>query len=124
MTEIDWEGAARHLLENVEKLKLYKENEIVLFKWRRDCYFGGVQKISGEIVLVSKTSHLVPKELVETIIKVNNKITQLTTDDKIDFTGRTHVLRRISDRLTFMTPEQIHYMIENPINVIEYSPGT
>ncbi len=124
MTEIDWEGAARHLLENVEKLKLYKENEIVLFKWRRDYYFGGVQKISGEIVLVSKTSHLVPKELVETIIKVNNKITQLTTDDKIDFTGRTHVLRRISDRLTFMTQEQTHYMIENPINVIEYNPGT
>lgn len=123
MTEIDWEGAARNLLENVDKLKLHKDNEIALFKWKGDSYFGGMQKISGEIVLVSKTSHLLQKEFADAIIKINPKITQLTADDKLDFTGRSHVLRRVCDRLTFMTPEQTCYMIENPINIIEYRPN-
>lgn len=122
MTEMDWEGATRNLLENVDKLKLYKDNEIALFKWRGDSYFGGIQKISDEIVLVSKTSYPLQKEFVEAIIKINPEITQLTADDKLDFTGRGHLLRRVCDRLTFMTPEQTHYMIENPINVIEYNP--
>lgn len=106
MTEMDWEGAARNLLENVDKLKLYKDNEIALFKWRGDSYFGGIQKISDEIVLVSKTSYPLQKEFVEAIIKINPKITQLIADGKLDFTGRGHILRRISDRLTIMTPEQ------------------
>ena len=123
MIEIDWEGAARNLLEDVGKLKLYRDNDIALFKWIGDSYFGGTQKISGEIVLISKTSYPLQKEFVDAIIKINPEITQLIVDDKIDFTGRSHVLRRVSDRLTFMTQEQTHYMVENPINVIEYRPN-
>lgn len=123
MEKIDWEGVARDLLENIDKLKLDRDNEIAIFKWRGESYFGGVQGVSGEIVLVSKTSHLLQKEFVEAIIKINPEITQLATDDKIDFTGRGHILRRICDRLTFLTPEQTSYMIDNPINVIEYRPN-
>lgn len=123
MENMDWEGAAKNLLKNVEKLKLYKENDIVIFKWRGDNYFGEVQKISGEIVMISKTSYSLQKEFVDAIIKINPEITKLVADNKLDFTGRIHILRRINDRLTFMTPEQTYYMAENPINVIEYRPN-
>ncbi len=119
MTVPDWDGAARCLLEKERSIKPLNSPEPAgaLIKWQGDIYFGTVQavaELSGEIFVLSKTSGFVPPGMVEAIRKLDPNRLELAADDDLDMTGRLHVLRKVDNRLTLMTPGQMEYMLRNP----------
>lgn len=124
MTVPDWDGVAKYLLEKERLIKPLNSPEPAgaLIKWRGDIYFGTVQAIaepSGEIFVISKTSGFVPPGMVEAIRKLDPGRLELTADDNLDLTGRSHVLRKVDKRLTCMTPGQIEYMLRHPLMIHE-----
>ncbi|MCX6821908.1 MAG: hypothetical protein NTW30_03975 [Candidatus Aenigmarchaeota archaeon] len=64
---------------------------------------------------MSKTSNPVPNELVDAIKKIHPDRLSLIADAYLDLTGRVHILRRIDNRLTKMSPEQTAYAMSHPI---------
>lgn len=116
----NWEPVARELLEQ-ERLKkplMHPEPTGVLIKWDGCTYVGGIQEIvpefSKEIVVLSMSTYPLPIDLADAIRKLDPRRLELQADDKLDLTGRQHVLRRIENRLTYMTPEQTAYMLLHP----------
>ncbi len=80
---INWEDIAKNLLEQ----------EIV-------------PGFSKEIVLLSKSSSHLNQELVSAIKKLDKERLELYIDDTIGLEGRQHVLRRLDDKLVYMTDRQ------------------
>ena len=124
MTVPDWDGAAKYLLEKERSIKPLNSPEPIgaLIKWQGDIYFGTVQAVaepSGEIFVLSKTSGSVPPGMVEAIRKLYPNRLELTADYKLDLTGRSHVLRKVEKRLTYMTPGQTEYMLRHPLRIHE-----
>lgn len=95
----------------------------VTIRWRDNFYFGGIQEISPEyspeIVLLSKNSNLLPEPFIESVKRLDPKRLELLADGSLDLEGRYHVLRRLENKLTSMTPEQTKYIADSPTRVIE-----
>lgn len=125
MEKKNWRKIAENLLKEEEKAaKLnFPIPEGIILKWRDRYYFGSLQKIaenfSPEIVLLSKTSKPIEKELVEAILEIQPERPKIIAEDYLDLEGRTHILRRIGQRLTKCTPEQTKYMMEHMPYIFE-----
>ena len=119
MNELEkkWELVAKSLLqvEKSGKPKKYPEPTGVFVTWRGSTYIGSIQVIvpdfSKEIVVLSITSSPPPIKLVDAMKKICPRRLELTADDKLYLTGRKHILRRVENRLTHMTPDQTEYML-------------
>jgi len=115
-----WEMAAKSFLqmEKSGKPKNYPETTGVFVTWRGSAYIGSIQVIvpdfSKEIVVLSTTSSPPPVKLVDAMKRICPRRLELTADDKLDLTGRQHILRRVENRLTPMTPDQTAYMLLHP----------
>ncbi len=120
-----WEQGAKELLEDEKRKRSLNKPEPVgvLVIWKDYTYIGSIQVIvpdfSKEIVVLSKSTIPLPVEFDNAIRKLDPGRLELEADDKLDLTGRQHVLRRIENRLTFMTPEQTSYMLKNPPRIYE-----
>lgn len=120
-----WEQGAKELLENEKrKSSLNKPKPVgVLVIWQDYTYIGSIQVIvpgfSKEIVVLSKSTIPLPVEFDNAIRKLDPGRLELTADDKLDLTGRQHILRRVENRLTLMTPDQTEYMLLHPPQIYE-----
>lgn len=121
----NWEPVAREFLERERsKMPLMRpEPAGVLIKWQEYTYVGGVQVISPEfseeIVVLSMSTYPLPIYLADAIRKLDPGRLELEADEKLDMTGRQHVLRREGNKLTYMTPEQTAYMLQHPLQIYE-----
>lgn len=126
MVSRNYDEVARNLIRSAKSSPNLPEAVLILLEYRSKKYFGSIQEItpefSKEIVCLSKTSQPIPKELAESIRKIEPCILELQADNELDLSGRGHVLRRQQERLTIMTPEQTIYIIENPPKIIELNP--
>lgn len=125
MNNTDWESAAKFLLEQEKTMNScnYPESMKAIIRWKDNVYIGSIQKIvpnfSTEIVLLSKSTHIIPDELVSAIKKLDKERLELIADESLDLYGRQHVLRLVENRLVYMNHEQTTYMMENPLNICE-----
>ena len=125
MENADWEEVAKDILEQEKILKTcnYPAPISVLIIWNEGVYIGSIQDaapgFSDEIVLLSKSSAKLPNDLVNAIRKLDEKRLELVAEDSLDLCGRQHVLRRLENRLVYMTSEQTKHMVENMPNIIE-----
>ena len=120
MTEIrDWKKAAARLLQDEEVMKKYLRPtpESIMIEWRNGVYIAQLQVIipefSPEIVVLSKPSHTMKRELVDAIYEMQPDRTTIQAEDVLDLEGSTHVVRRLENRLTVMTEEQTQYTTGN-----------
>ncbi len=125
MNNTDWESAAKFILEQEKLLNSCNipESTKAIIRWKGNIYIGSIQKIvpnfSKEIVLLSKSTHIIPDELVSIIKKLDKERLELDADESLDLYGRQHVLRLVENRLVYMTQEQTIYIVENPPNICE-----
>ncbi len=121
----DTENIARRILEADYAMRRHCSPipTGVMVSWKNGIYIGQIQIIvpdySPEIVALSKSSKPLMDLIVGAIMKLDKDRTNLVADDSLDLTGRQHVLRRLENRLTMMTPEQTEYIMRNPPQVIE-----
>lgn len=120
-----WEPVAKVLLQSEKSRKslIYPEATGVLIEWQGFTYIGGIQEIapgfSKEIVVLSKSSRPLPIYLADAVRKLDQGRLELEADEKLDLTGRQHVLRRVGSRLMYMTPQQTKYMLLHMPNIYE-----
>ena len=125
MNNTDWESAAKFILEQENTMNSfnYPETTKVIIRWKDNIYIGSIQKIvpnfSKEIVLLSKSTYIIPDELVNAIKKLDKGRLELNADESLDLEGRQHVLRLTENRLVFMTHQQTTYIMENPPKICE-----
>lgn len=121
----NWKDMAKSLLQYEKSIKtmIYPEPIRAIITWKNDIYIGHIQEIvpefSKEVVVLSKSSNPLQKELIEEIRKLDKERIELYVDDNLDLEGRQHIIRRLDNRLTYMTRQQTEYMIENPLLVNE-----
>ncbi len=124
---INWEDIAKDLLEQERLVRQYNYPKPIgtIIMWKSNNYIGSIQEIvprfSKDIVLLSKSSSPLRQELVSAIKKLDKERLELYVDDTIDLEGRQHVLRRLDNKLVYMTTEQTKYMMENLPNIVEIS---
>lgn len=125
MDNINLEDIAKNILEKEKILKAcnYPAPIHVLITWKDCVYIGSIQDVvpefSDEIVLLSKSSYKLPDNLVNAIRKLDDKRLELGADESLDLNGRQHVLRRVENRLVFMTSEQTEHIVEHLPNIHE-----
>jgi hypothetical protein len=125
MEEKNWEGIAKEILEKEKILKICNHPApiSVLITWKKNFYIGSIQEVasefSDEIVLLSKSTYKLPDELVVALRKLDDERLELDAEDNLDLEGRQHVLRRLENRLVYMTNEQTKYMIKHLPNICE-----
>jgi hypothetical protein len=125
MGNINWEEMAKNILEKEKILKTcnYPVPISVLITHKGCVYIGSIQNVapelSDEIVLLSKSSYKLPDELVNAIRKLDEKRLELDAEDSLDLNGRQHILRRVENRLIYMTSEQTKHIAEHLPNVYE-----
>lgn len=123
--ETNWDDIAKYILEQEKSLKYYNypESTGIIVRWKSHVYIGSVQEIvpefSKEIVLLSKSGYILPDDLINVIKKLDKERLELDADNSLDLIGRQHILRRLGNRLTYMTSEQTKYMIEHPVDIHE-----
>lgn len=121
----EWRRVAENLLKGeAEKAKLsFPTPAGIILQWKDKYYFGSLQEVapefSPEIILLSKTTRPIKSGLVEAILEIQPERLRIIADHYLDLEGRTHILRRIGQRLTKCTPEQTKYMINHPPRVAE-----
>ena len=120
-----WEHGAKELLQDeIRKRALNKPEPVgVLVIWQDYTYIGSIQVIvpdfSKEIVVLSKSTIPLPVEFDKAIRKLDPGRLELTADDMLDLIGRQHVLRKVENSLTLMTPDQTAYMLLHPPVIME-----
>ena len=125
MDNANWEERAKRLLEHWEMMKacIYPTPTPVFVTWKGSVYIGSIQDVapefSDEIVLLSKSSDKLPDDLVNAIRRLDDKRLELVAEDNLDLEGRQHVLRRLNDRLKYMTSEQIEHMLKHLPDIYE-----
>ena len=122
MTVKDYDSMARRLIDMAKSMPNFPKAQFVLVKWRQGEYFGSIQQTYpqfSDVFYLSKTSKPLPSELTNSIRKLEPSVINMKADDELDLEGRAHLLRRLEDKLTHMTPEQTRYAEENFINIIE-----
>lgn len=78
-----------------------------------------VPGFSKEIVLLSKSSSPLNKKLIDAIKKLDKERLELYAGDILDLEGRQHILKRLDNKLVYMTEEQTKYMTEHLPNIVE-----
>ena len=127
MNEKYWEETAKRILEFEKVTRHYcnPEPQKVMVEYRKGNYIGYIQEIaqeySKEIVLLSKSTKPLQKELVNAIKKLDSGWLDMCTDKLLELEGRLHVVRKLGNRLTIMTSEQIKYMAKHPQIIPEIS---
>ncbi len=122
---INWEEIAKNLLEQEKLAKRYNNPEPIsaIIIWKGNGYIGSIQEIvpgfSKEIVLLSKSSYPLDTKLIGAIKNLDKERLELYAADAIDLEGIQHVLRRLDNKLIYMTEEQTIYMTEHLPNIIE-----
>jgi len=125
MNNPDWENAAKYILDQEKKMNFcnFPKSTKAIIRWKGNIYIGSIQKIvpnfSTDIVLLSKSTHIIPEELVSEIKKLDKERLELIADESLDLYGRQHVLRLVEKRLVYMTHEQTKYILENPPKICE-----
>ena len=122
MVSQNYDFLARRLIDDARNRPAFPAVELGIIEWRDNPYFGHIQHVypqQQEIVNLSKTSRPIPQALADSIKRVEPTILQLKADDFLDLEGRQHILRKLEDRLTIMTPEQTRYAMEHPIRMVE-----
>ncbi len=123
--DTDWEMAAVYFLEQEKIVNTcnYPKSISVIIRWRGNIYIGSIQLIepefSKEIVLLSKSSYIIPDKLVNAIKRIDKGRLEFDADENLDLSGRQHVLRLFENTLIHLTPQQTKYMIEHPLNICE-----
>lgn len=129
MNQPDWYQVARNYLtqEKRSSSRNIPPTIVALIEWKGQTYVGGIQEVapeySKEIVLLSKSSHPIPKELKNAIAELDKDRLSLSAGTMLDLEGRLHVLRRVGDRLQQMTAGQMHYMERQPKTIVEENTG-
>ena len=122
MVSQNYDFAARRLLALAKSMPNFPKAHLVLVKWRQGEYFGSIQQVYpqfSDIFYLSKTSLPLSPDLTTSIRRVELSILDMEADDKLNLEGRGHLLRRLENRLTYMTPEQTKYAEENPLDITE-----
>jgi hypothetical protein len=125
MENVNWEEVAGYILgqEKILKTLNFPAPISVLVTWNGDIYLGSIQKValefSDEIVVLSKTTHRLPNDLVSAIRKLDTGRLDLVAEDSLDLDGRQHILRIVGNELVYMTHEQTKYITENIPNICE-----
>jgi hypothetical protein len=124
----DKKAALRKLVKEIllreEQVSKYNspETEGVIIECNGKKYLGSLQQIvkdQPEICLLSKTKYEVTPEMIKMVLEEQPNRTILKADPALEeFDGPLHILRRIGEILLRCTPEQTHYMIRHPPNVI------
>jgi len=115
MSEPNWDEIGQRVLTAEEGLlqRQYPIGSAIMLAWRDDSYLGSLQIIypefDSELVLLSKTGQEIDINLRDAILRLQPDRDQITADPELDLTGPHHNLRRLDDRLTFMTDEQMLY---------------
>lgn len=124
---VNWEEIAKRIKKKEEMTNIFtfpKPTPANIY-WKNDFYIGAVQDIvpefSKEIVLLSKSSNHYPKELAQTLRRLDSGRIELFADDNLDLEGRQHVVRRIDDKIVHMTAEQTIFMVNYPMKIFEIS---
>ncbi len=125
----NWYQIARNYLAE-EKQSLSKNVPLaiaVFVDWKGQTYIGGIQEIAHgydkEIVLLSKSSQPIQKELIKAIINLDKCRLTLLAEPILDLEGRLHILRRVENKLQQMTPNQMNYMELKQKVIIEENTG-
>lgn len=125
LNEPNWKQVAQRFLEQEREIAKHcvLSPTGVVVSWRNEQYIGQIQEIapeySKEIVDLSKSSRPVESSLVEAIKELDSGRLLLTADNSLDLTDRQHILRRLNNRLTYLTSDQTQYMAGSPIRVVE-----
>src|SRR3989338_10861685 len=125
MTSQYFDNWARILLEKEASMRKYliPEPISIIISWRIKIYIGHIQIIvqdySNEIVCLNKSSKPLIDGLYRAIINIDKERLNLVADNILDLTDRQHVLRRLENKLTYMTPEQTRYIAVNMPEIIE-----
>ena len=125
MTSQYFDNWARILLEKEASMRKYLilEPISIIISWRNKIYIGHIQIIvqdySNEIVCLNKSSKPLIDGLYRAIINIDKERLNLVADNILDLTDRQHVLRRLENKLTYMTPEQTRYIAVNMPEIIE-----
>ena len=110
--KMEWDKIAEKLLEEEEKRKkyLYPPATSISFEWKGDLYPGTLHELEGEecegIVMLSKPTKPVPKELMDAVSRLQPDRTLFIADEELDLDGAVHMLAREGNRLIRMSPEQ------------------
>lgn len=124
---INWEDMAEEILKKEKLTNMFTCPKSISANiyWKNDFYIGSIQEIvpefSKEIVLLSKSSKHYPEELAQTLRRLDMKRPELFADENLDLEGRQHIVRRINDKLMYMTPDQTIFMTNYPMTVFEIS---
>lgn len=124
---IDWEEVAKEILKmaNITNMLTHPQAMYANIYWKNDFYVGSIQEIvpesSKEIVLLSKSSRLYPKELAQTLKRLDPGRLELFAEDNLDLNGRQHIVRKIDDKLVHMTSDQTKFMTSYPMKIFEIS---
>jgi Ribonuclease G/E len=125
MDDVNWEKIAKDILKQEEVLKAcnYPAPTPVLVTWKDGIYIGSIQDVapgfSDEIVVLSKSTYKLPSDLVNAIRRSDKERLELVAEDNLGLDGRQHVLRRLGNRLVYMTSEQTEHMVKNLPDIYE-----
>ena len=76
-------------------------------------------KFAKEIVLLSKSSDPIDSDLANATRKLDRERIELRADNSLDLDGRQHVVRKLGNKITFMSSEQTKYIVDHPIKICE-----
>jgi hypothetical protein len=125
--DVNWEEIAINILkkEDITNKFTHPKPMSANIYWNDDFYVGSIQEIapefSKEIVLLSKSSKHYPRELAKALRKLDSGRLELFANDNLDLKGRQHVVRKIYDKLMYMTTDQIKFMMNYPMTIFEIS---
>ena len=129
MPETDWDAVAKKIIDSGEQSLAQQQlrGYSVLVEWRENFYVGSLQHIapeySDEVVLLSKPLQSIPLQLKEAIIRARPQITKVNGVAGLDLEGRLHIVRKVNDQLEIMTSDQLDYMRQKGIVVVETNTG-
>lgn len=120
-----YERLAHDILDLIDRLDSMNNVPATkhLFRWRDQLYFGQIQipypNAQPEIAAVSRSHHIIPEGLAESIQKLRATITTLEVRDVTDFTGHFHLLRLKDRTLSTLNLEQKFYLQTHPVAFLD-----
>lgn len=125
LDKYDFETVAKSILQQEKELAHLNDPPPTrsIIRWKDNFYIGSIQRIvpnfSNEIVLLSKTSYIIPEGLICEIRKLDNGRLELDADESLCLSGRQHIVRLVENRLCHMNYQQTEYMTKNYPHIYE-----